>query len=166
MLAVVEAGERLVDLKNFATLRAEGFAARKNAKQQNLGVRLARTDLLHDGGDTFKDVRFGVVVLVGVVRPDHDDGDLGLDLFKLAVFNPPEDVLGAVAVDAEVDDLAFAVKFLPDIFAATLPALRDGVADELDVVIAGRILGALQHLRLAVGDAAGARHRNDGGVDV
>jgi hypothetical protein len=63
----------------------------------------------------------------------------------LAVFKTPEDVFRAVAADAHVDDLAMAVKFLPDIFAVAFPALRDGVADELEVVIPGRFLGALEH---------------------
>ena len=164
--AVVESGERLVDLENLAALRAEGFAPRENAQQQNLRVRLPRADLLHDGGDAFEDVGLGVVVFVGIVGADHDDGGLGLDAIELAMFKAPEDVLDAVAADAEVDDFALAVKFLPHVRAPAFPALRDGVADEFDVVVAGRFLGALQHERLTVGDGAGARHGNDGGVLV
>ena len=103
-------------------------------EQQHLRVRLACADLLHDGRDAFEDVALGIVALV--VRPDHDDGDLGLDAIQLAVLKTPKHVLGAVAADAEVDDLALAVKFLPDIPAAAFPALRDGVTDEFDVIIA------------------------------
>src|SRR5258706_2301316 len=123
--AIVELGKRLIDLKDLATLRAEGLAAWENAEEQNLRVRLAGADLLHDGSDAFEDVGLAVVILVGIVGADHDNGDPGLDAIELALFKAPEDVLGAVAADAEVDDPALAVKFLPDIFAAALPGLRD-----------------------------------------
>ena len=171
MFPIVQPGERLIDLQQPAALRAEGFGARENTEQQNLGIRLAGADLVHDGGDAFQDVGIGVavraiLVFAGVVGADHDDRDLGLDAVKLSLLKAPEDVFGAVAAHAKVDDLARAVKFRPDILAATFPTLGDGIADEFNVVFAGRFLGALQHERLAVGAGAGARHGHDRHVGV
>src|SRR5947209_6070210 len=71
-----------------------------------------------------------------VVGADHQDGDLGLDPVELAVGDPPEDVLGAVAPDAEVGRVARGVVALPDLDRAVAllvlarPALRDRVAEE------------------------------------
>jgi hypothetical protein len=109
ILAVVEFGERLVDLENFSALGAERFTTRKNTEQNNFCVRLTRADLLDNGGDALKDFGLGIVLVVRIVGANHDDGDLGLDAVELALFKPPEDVLGAVAADAEVDDLAVAM---------------------------------------------------------
>ena len=39
---------------------------------------------------------------LSVVGADHEDDDLGLDALELAVLDPPQDVLGPVAADAEV----------------------------------------------------------------
>ena len=49
VFAIIEPGQRLVDLENLSTLRAERLAARENAEQDDFRVRLARADLLHDG---------------------------------------------------------------------------------------------------------------------
>ena len=42
--------------------------------------------------------------VVGIVRADHEYGDFGLDAVQLAMFKTPEDMLRAVAADAEIDD--------------------------------------------------------------
>jgi hypothetical protein len=43
-----------------------------------------------------------------VVRADHEHDELGLDAFELAVLDPPQHVLRAVAADAEVGRLVLA----------------------------------------------------------
>jgi len=164
VFAVVHFGEGLVDLEDFAALDAEGLAARENGQQDDFRAGLADADLAHDGGHALKDV--GLAVVLGVVGADHHDGGFGLDAVELAVLKTPEDVLGVVAADAHVDGLAGAVELLPDIFAVPLPAFGDGVADELDVVVAGGGLGALEDQVLAVGGVARARDGNDGVVGV
>ncbi len=49
----------------------------------------------------------------------------GADALDVAVFKSPENVLCAVAADAEVDGVASAVVLSPDVFAAAFPALSD-----------------------------------------
>ena len=53
----------------------------------------------------------------GVVGAEHEDGDLGLDAVEFAVLDPPDDVLGLVAADAEVGGLVFTVERFPDMGA-------------------------------------------------
>ncbi len=164
--AVIETGKRLIDLKNFPALRAERLAARKDAEQDDFCVRLADANLLHDGGYAFENFSLGVVLSVGIVGSDHDDGDFGFDAVKLPLFESPENILRLITVDGEVDDLALAVKFLPYIPARVFPPLSDGVSDEFNVVVTGSFFGAIEHKRLAISLVIGARHRNDGGVFV
>ena len=38
----------------------------------------------------------------GVVCADHEDDDLGMKAIEFTIFDPPDDVLGLVATDAEV----------------------------------------------------------------
>lgn len=81
--------------------------------------------------------------MAGVVGADHNDGDFCLLLVaKISVVEAPNDVLGAVAADAKVEGVTFAVVFVPSVFAGAFPALGDGVTDEEEVVLFILRLGA------------------------
>ena len=66
----------------------------------------------------------------GVVRADHDHGQLGMQALEVAVIEPPQDVLGLIAADAEIQSMPFLVVFLPNFFAAPFPTMRDRIANE------------------------------------
>ena len=105
-LAVVELGDLLVDL---ATELARGsgparLAAGEDAEQQDLGLGELLAERLDDRLDAVGDLVGGVGA--DVVGADHQHDDLGVDPVDLAVLEPPEDVLGAVAADAEVGGVA------------------------------------------------------------
>ena len=119
--------------------------------------------MIDNGGHAFEDVGFRVVVLVGIVRADHDHGHFRFQSVKLAVLETPEDVLRAIPADAQVEALASAVILAPDIFARAFPALRDGIANKGDVVFARIVHRALQDVVRAF---AGVQRGNDGGVCV
>ena len=122
LAAIVELGDHLVDFGDLRVARiGNHLAAREDGEQQHLGRRRFGADRLDDGGDAVGDLLGGVAA--GVIGADHEDGDLGLDAVEFAVLDAPEDVLGAVAADAEVGGLHEADEgFIPDrlgIFAAS-----------------------------------------------
>ena len=120
----------LVHLVDLAALWIDVFAAREDGDEENLGGGKFAAKFLNDGGDTFGDLFGGVVFAIGVVGPDHDDGGFWAETLEVAVIEAVEDMLGAVTTDAEIDGIVFGVAIRPDVFAFTLPTLRDGVADE------------------------------------
>ena len=85
----------------------------------------------------------------------------------MSALESPEDVLRAVAADAEVQALAPAIIFFPNRLAAAFPTLRDGIADERDVARAGIVPGALQYIVRALARVQRRNYRgvrwNDGG---
>ena len=121
------------------------LAPGENAEQQDLGLGQPLAQLMHDGGDSLGDLVGRAAA--GVVGADHQHDDLGLDALELAVLNPPEDVLGPVAADAEVGRLARAVEPLPR-FLGAVPALGDRVAQEeqVDVPLLGLLQKRLVHI--------------------
>lgn len=88
-------------------------------------------------------------VVVAVVRADHEHGQLGRDTLDITVIQPPKDVLGAIAADAQVDGVARSVVFVPNGLSAAFPAVGDGVADQqhIDVPLGNPLV----HLRMAIG---------------
>ena len=94
------------------------LAAGEDGEQEDLGPGQLLAERRDDGLDALGDLVGGVGA--GVVGADHQDDDLGADAVELAVLDPPEDVLGAVAADAEVGRVAGAVVPLPDV-ALPLP---------------------------------------------
>ena len=61
----------------FLALRAGLGPPRKDGKQEYLGVRHFFAQATADGDHTVGDFLGGMIVAVGVVGADHDDGDLG-----------------------------------------------------------------------------------------
>jgi len=133
------------------------LTAREDRKEEHLGVRRALVDRGDDGLDAGGDLLGGVVGGTGVIGADHEHDGLGLNAFELAVLDAPEDVLGAVAADAEVGGLVLAELLVEDGGLAT-PAGGDGITEEDDLGFA--LLGDFDErlvrleeagLRLAVG---------------
>ena len=78
------------------------------------------------------------------------------------LIHAPEDVLGAVATDAEIGGVARGVILVPDVRAAVAPEVGDGIAHEQNVNAA---LFRLRHKALvALEPSRIARHRDDGSV--
>jgi len=71
-----------------------------------------------------------------VVRADEQHDRPRRDAVELAVPDPPEDVLGAVADDAEVGRLPAAEVALPVRLELALPVLGDRVAEHVEVDVA------------------------------
>lgn len=133
-------------------------AAGEDPQEQDLRLGEPGPQLFDDGGDAVGDL-FGRV-RAGVVGADHDDGELGLNAVDVAVVEPPEDVLGAVAADAEVDGVTRGVGLGPNLFSGPFPALGDGVADEDQVDVP--LLDPLVERFVTLHPAAVARHGGDG----
>ena len=95
--------------------------------------------------------------------------DLRLNTFQLAILQPPQDVLGAVAADAEVGGLERHELFLEDhgavgprVVALAAPGIRDRIAEEQHVDAAA--FGHLDELVVPLHPVALPRHRHDGRV--
>ena len=93
-----------------------------------------------------------------VVRADHEHDLLRLEAVEVAVLQAPQDMLRAVAADAEVRGLQRRPILLPDRLAFALPAVRDGVAEEDELGLA--LLGDLVE-RLVAFLGARMQHRHD-----
>jgi len=139
VLAVIELGQFFVDQLDavhgfFRLLLALGRPVRpprKNSQQQDFGLRVGGFEFLDDGGVARDDLVVGVAA--EVVGADHHDEDLGLHAVELAIFQAPQDVLGAVAADAEVFGVPARELFLPDLLAAAMPAVSDRIPDEIKI---------------------------------
>ena len=164
-LVIGDATQHLIDLSQLAPLGIEVLGAREDGHQQDLGSRKFRAELVHDGADAVHDLLRGVVFAVGIVGPDHHHGRLGLETREVAVVETPEDVLGAIATDAQVDGVALGVVLGPDLLALPFPTLRDGVADEDQLRLApiGSHRGIETRLTIHP-PLVGARGRFDGGM--
>jgi hypothetical protein len=127
---VGEFGEEGVDFVGADAGGVGGFfGAGEDAEDEDFHVGLFGAEFVGDGLDAGDGVGRGVVAVAGVVGADHEDGEFGFEAVIVAVFQAPEDVLGAVAADAEVGGFVGGPGFVPKFFGA-FPALGDGVAKE------------------------------------
>ena len=117
-------------------------------------------DALHARGDVGG-------VAVPVVRSDHHGEQLRLVALELAVLHAPDDVLGAVAAVAEVQDAVRLADFgeqFAALAALALPAVGDGVAHHHDVVfdraVVHDLVALLEVARRPVVSAAQRRRRD------
>ena len=100
-----------------------GFSARGNTPWSRITVfGAAFLVILDDIADGFGDL--GVRVRAEVVRADHQGDEPGVQTLDLAVVQPPEDLFGAVAADAEVGGVAFVVILGPHRLAAASASCR------------------------------------------
>lgn len=128
VLAIIQLGDDFVDLINLLPLWIGLFTAGENRKQQDLCLGQILAKLGNDSSDAFRDLLGAVAVRV--VRPDHHDGYLRLESVDVSVLKAPQDMLGPVATDPQIERLVFREMFFPYRLAWTLPCLGDGVADE------------------------------------
>ena len=98
-----------------------------------------------------------------IVGTDHDDGRFGLDAVKVAIVQPPNDMLGAVAADSEIHGVALGIMLGPGVFAAAFPALSDGVADENEITVSLR--HAFVEGLMPLGPTAAARYGFSGRME-
>ena len=132
----VEPGQNLIHLQDFAALRVDALAAREDVEQQHFCLGQFGVEFVYHGRHAVDHLLGGVAALTGIVCADHHHGDLGADVFYVAVVQSPQDVLGAVATDSEVHGVALGEVPGPDRFAGVLPGVGDGVADEDQVDVA------------------------------
>src|SRR5688572_25512860 len=165
VLVVHDFLEDLVHLKDFAPLRIWIFTARENGEQENFRGGKFGAQFLDDGADAVSDLFGGVVFAVGIVRSDHQDGGFGAEAFEIPVIQAPEDMLGAVATDAEVDRVVFGETFRPNFFAVIFPTVRDRIANENELSFFADFFDALVERGLALFPAiVRARNWIDGGM--
>ena len=132
----VESGEHLVDLENLSTLRVDALAAWEDVEQQDFRLGQLGTKLFDDRSHAIDHLLGAVAAVARVVRSDHDDSNLGVDIFNVAVVEPPQDMLCSIATDAKVHGVALDVILLPDRLALAFPAVRDRVADKDQIDVA------------------------------
>lgn len=89
-------------------------------------------DFVDDDFDSVCGVLWGFgLAAAGVVGADHDYGDFWVEGFwECAVLESPDDVLGLVSADAEVEGVVLGEVVFPKLSAGSLPCLGDGVTDE------------------------------------
>ena len=98
-----------------------------------------------------------------VVLADHDDSEFGGDPIDIAVVESPDDVLGAVTTNSQVEGLPGSVVVIPNRFSDPFIALNDGVPDidQVDVSLLG--LGVHRFVTL---HPSGFGHRNGNGCGI
>ncbi len=153
---VGEVVEGLVDLEDFAALVVELFSAGEDSEKEDFGFGKFFLEAGDVGADAVEDLTGGMAVEAGIVGADHEDGDTGGEAVDVSVFESPEDALGPVAADADVEGFALAVELLPDFGAGAFPALGDGIADEEEVDFAGVFADAFVEQFEALEGSAGA----------
>ena len=161
--AIVELGDTLIDIDVELPKFVIGLlAAGEDAEEEDFCFGAALADEGDDFGDAFGCFLGVLPTVAGIVGADHDDGELGVFLIlEVAVLETPDDVLGAVAGDAEVEGVFVGVVLFPDAFSGSFPALGDGVADEEDVVLfcGGIFIHALVALHPAASTGLGLEGR-------
>jgi hypothetical protein len=106
----------------------------------HLGLGLLFAQCLHDGFNALGNLLGAVTA--HVIGTDHNHSNLGFDAVQFAVLDAPEDVLRAVAADAEVRGLERGKILVPGrLGIAAAPGLSDRVAQEDDGDIALHGLG-------------------------
>jgi hypothetical protein len=75
-------------------------------------------------------------VAAGVVGANHQHRGLRLDAVDIAMIEPPQHMLRAIAADAEVHGIPLGVKLFPHLLALSFPTLRDRIADQQQVDVA------------------------------
>ena len=146
--------------------------ARQNRLDDDLGgavVGREVVDYVADRADGLAWPLLGLCVDRGIVAADHEEDRLGAS--DLAVLNAPEDVLGAVAVEAEVEHRLVAGEVRRKRGrACRLPVLRKFVTDEDDVLLYGTVRERRDLLGMAcrppVVDARDRRVRAESRKDI
>ena len=159
-LVVCELGVRGgVRLRYLPPLLSTQLAARKGGEQQNLGLRLARTDLRDDGGVTRDELGqpvAGNCLVAGAGLLQHHE--LRLIAVELAVLHAPQQAFEARALRAEARGLERSEPLIPHAPAAVRPephlGARGPEKDEVDVTGLRSVDEAVVTLSLVRGQQA------------
>lgn len=103
----------------------------KNPLDQDHSIRTEASVLRNDRLDSHGNL----LDRVAVICSDHEENELGVDPIHLPLGETPEHVLGPVAGNSEIKGTELGIAILPDLAAASLPPVCDGVTvkDQLDV---------------------------------
>ena len=119
-------------------------SAGENRQEENLHLRLLLPEQLHDLSNALRSllgaasvngsaVLFHCAPLVSsVVGTDHENGKLSfrLEAVVVTILQSPENVLGAIAADAEIRGFEGRPMFGPNFLASSFPTGRDGITEE------------------------------------
>lgn len=164
-LVVGEVLERLVHLQNFAALSIELLTTRKDPKQKDFCIWKFLLHLADNRRDTIHDFFTAIAIFPGVVRADHQDGHFAENIFGMPVIDSPKNMLRFVAADAEVQQCIFLVQPGPGILPGAFPSLRDGIANENNVVLTLVLFYPIGQNIEAGFRSIVARNRDDSGLD-
>ena len=157
VLAVGERGDFLVDRLDPVTRGTGLLTPWEHAQKQDLSLRQSAAQFRDDRLDPLRDL---VGCIIGkVVGADHEHRHFGTDPVELAILDPPQDMLGAVASNAEIGGVARPVVALPD--SVVVPTLRDRVAQKEEINVA--LFRLRQEVFMHFHPGALARRRNDSG---
>lgn len=147
----LEEGVELLNLGAVGIVGAE--ATREDAHEDDFGAGGFFEQSFEDFVDGVGDLGGGVdggFAFGEIVGADVDDDDFGLEAVEFTVLEAPEDVLGAIPAEAEIEDFFVFEDRVPSLWAArgdvgcggfAAPEVGDGVADEddfgLDLIFAG-----------------------------
>ena len=116
-------------------MRIFGFISSwENRQKQNLRLGMLFLDCRDNASGTLRDILRLVFTVVG---SDHKHKELSLVTLKFTVLHAPQNMLCAVATIAEVKNLIPLFQFgemFNALTAFALPAVRNRVADENDIV--------------------------------
>ncbi|ETC88575.1 hypothetical protein XHC_1853 [Xanthomonas hortorum pv. carotae str. M081] len=146
--------QALIDLRIAARFFA-GNIAGQHAHQQDVRARQFLFDRRDHRIDAQLSLLGGLAEMAGVVGADQHQGNLGLQTVDLAIGQPPQHVLGAVAAEAQIERAAAAVEGLPgrlELFVRRLRffvVLGDRIADQQQRRV-GVLFDLLQHLRVSL----------------
>ena len=136
ILAVSQGREEFVHLVNpFADGVLGRCSTGKDREQKDLGVRMLRPNGLHDlfdaGSNPF---RLLVAVTTEIVGADHDHDDLRMDAVEFAVLQTPENLLGRLSGNAQIQRLPWREARIA-VGSMSRPPVGDRVADQDEIEV-------------------------------
>ena len=130
-LIIAKLTDSLVDRRIVQAQRIQGLcAAWKNAEQQDFGIGCFFVNDLNDSLNAGRYLAGVLLEVTCVVGADHDHGDLWRHVVELPVLQTPEDVLGSITTDPEIDSMTGCVTVGPDFLSVSFPSMRDRITDE------------------------------------
>ena len=146
-LAVGDFGCEFAGFCVLFALRARLRRPREDRQYENLRLRQFLPQLRTDSLDPVADFFRRIILAVGVIGADHNNGEFGIDTVDLTMIETPQHMLRPVAAETQVGSLARCVILRPHLLAAAFPAVSNRIADHKQIHIA---LGdTLQHRLMA-----------------
>ena len=145
--AVAELCQQRIGVVDFEAIRIGGQRlARKDGLEDDDGIGANLSVLADDLTDPVGDILRGTGVL-HVIGADHQEDDLRVQALGLPVGEPPEEILGGIAGDAEIEWVIMGECGGPDLDAGSLPEIGDGipVKDDVDAGALRRRPGGVGH---------------------